>query len=120
MSGLTGDLKRTKGNQRYPKKITQPKSLVIPFLHAAEAGTWPVDWYTTWQSWKDGQDNVNVFVTDENGVDESFDADEEDQSNEKYQRPKTLRQVKDAYSEQGPEIGTLFTMRLKVGAGISQ
>jgi len=115
-----GDLKRTKGNHRYPKKITHPKSLVIPFLHAAEAGTWPVDWYTTWQSWKDGQDHVNVFVTDEDGVDESFDADEEDQSNEKYQRLKTLRQVKDTYSEQGPEIGTLFTMRLKLGAGISQ
>ena len=46
-----GVLQRKRGNDKYREPVAHPDSMAMPMTHR-QAGNWPEEWYTTWQSRK--------------------------------------------------------------------
>lgn len=143
---ITGKLTNTRGNDRFHQPISHPKSMEMPIeASLPEHNEWTEDMYTTWQSRQQNPNISNFYAPDEltEGIEDydhygTFDMDSTIAStinsstivsqstdhlhaaSEDANSRRSAKRTPKKSVEEAPQVGTLCTVRLKIGEKVSR
>lgn len=130
----------TRGNDRRHAPICHPKSMEMPMEREfmPEKGEWDEGWYTTWHSRKDNPNNLILHEQDEMDNSSSYFSQSDDghsmnDHSDDLSEDSAFRENEDGTDyasqftkdtneswEEVPEVGTICTIRLKIGENVSR
>jgi len=140
-----GEIIKKRGADKHHEPVCHPKSMELPMKNMPEPGEWNEDWFTTWKSRRENPNNLVIFDKDENdemaeiSVGESSSIDEgsiqsngssHDDLGDKYAAIEDSEGEEEDHGdvnngtsatwEETLEVGTLCTVRLKIGERASR